>query len=229
MRPLSKTGLATTPEITSRLLGEFERDGLVDLVGGCRGTTPEHIEAIAQSVEGASPRPLHESPPSPNGSSLHLIGELMKRQAGIDMRYVPYKGTTQALQDLIGGQVQVMSGALPTLTAPIKAGQVRALAVTTAKRADAAPELPTLAEGGVKNIDVPSWYGVMAPAATPPTVVARAQAALADALAVPAVKSNRLAQGLVPVASKPADFGAQIKHETAVWAVIIKAANIKAD
>ena len=106
---------------------------------------------------------------------------------------------------------------------------MRALAVTTAKRADAAPELPTLAEAGVKNIDVPSWYGVMAPAATPPALIERAQAAFVAAMAQPAVREKLLAQGLIPVGSKPADFAAQIKRETAVWATVIKAANIKAE
>ena len=133
------------------------------------------------------------------------------------------------MQDLIGGQVQLMFGSLPTLMPQVKAGKLRALAVTTAERAAAAPELPTLAEAGVKGIDVPSWYGVMAPAATPPAEVARAQAAIAAVLAQPAVRQRLAEQGLVAVGSKPADFAAQIKRETASWAAVIRAAGIKAD
>ena len=164
-----------------------------------------------------------------NGSSLHLIGELLKREAKIDMLHVPYKGTTQAMQDLIGGQVQLMFGAVPTLLPAIKAGQLRALAVTTARRADALPDVPTLAEAGVKGIDVPSWYGVMLPAATPSALVARVQSAIAAVLAVPAVRDKLIAQGLVPVASRPEDFAQQIKRETAVWAAIIREGGITAD
>jgi tripartite-type tricarboxylate transporter receptor subunit TctC len=164
-----------------------------------------------------------------NGSSLHLIGELLKREAKVDLLHVPYKGTTQALQDLIGGQVQLMFGAMPTLLPAIKAGQVRALAVTTAQRAEALPELPTLAEAGVKGIDVPSWYGVMVPASTPPALIERMHAAMAAVIARPDVKGKLAAQGLTAVGTAPAPFAAQIKRETATWAGVIRDANIKAD
>jgi tripartite-type tricarboxylate transporter receptor subunit TctC len=176
----------------------------------------------------AHPGELNYGSPG-NGSSLHLIGELFKREARVEMQHVPYKGTTPALQDLTGGQIQVMFGALPTLLPAIKAGQVRALAVTTAKRADTAPDIPTLAEAGVKGIDVPSWYGVMLPARTPDALVARVQGALAAALGQRAVRDKLLAQGLVPVGSAPQDFAAQIRNETAAWAGVIRAAGIKAD
>ncbi len=189
-----------------------------------------NARTVAQLIGLAKAQPGKLAYASPgNGSSLHLIGELLKREAKIDMLHVPYKGTTQALQDLVGGQVQVMFGAVPTLLPAIKAGQVRALAVTTARRAEALPDLPTLAEAGVKDIDVPSWYGVMMPASTPLPVLANVQAALAAAVAQPALRDKLLAQGLTPVASKPDAFAAQIKRETAVWAGVIKEAGIKAD
>jgi tripartite-type tricarboxylate transporter receptor subunit TctC len=101
------------------------------------------------------------------GSSLHLIGELMKRETGIEITHVPYKGTTQAMQDLLGGQISMMFGSAPTLMPQVRAGKLRALAVTTAKRTPAAPELPTLVESGLKSLEVPSWYGVLVPAKTP--------------------------------------------------------------
>ena len=176
----------------------------------------------------AQPGKLNYGSPG-NGSSLHLIGELLKREAKVDLVHVPYKGTTQALQDIVGGQIQVMFGAVPTLMPAIKAGQLRALAVTTARRADTLPDLPTLAEAGVKGIDVPSWYGVMVPAATPDALVVRMHAAIAAALAQPALREKLLSLGLTPVGSKPADFSAQIQRETATWAVVIKEAGIKAD
>ena len=185
---------------------------------------------VAELIAHARANPGKLSYASPgNGSSLHLIGELLKREAKIDLLHVPYKGTTQALQDLIGGQVQLMFGALPTLLPQVRSGKLRALAVTTSRRAESAPELPTLAEAGVKGIDVPSWYGVMAPAGTPAAAVARAQAAIADVLAQSANRERLLAQGLTPVASRPDDFAAQIKRETAVWAALIREAGIKAD
>lgn len=172
-------------------------------------------------------KPAYASPG--NGSSLHLIGELLAQQAGIDLLHVPYKGTTQVLQDLIGGQVPMMFGAVPTLLPAIKAGQVRAIAVTTARRADVLPDVPTMAEGGVRGVDVPPWYGVMVPASTPQPLVERMHAALAAAAARPAVRERLAAQSLVPVLSTPAAFGAQIQRETAVWAGIIRTVKIKAD
>ena len=176
----------------------------------------------------AQPGKLNYASPG-NGSSLHLIGELVAHEAKIDIVHVPYKGTTQALQDLVGGQVQAMYGAVPTLLPAIKAGQVRALAVTTARRSEQLPDVPTLAEAGIKGIDVPSWYGVMLPAATPPALVARVQASMGAAIAQPVVRDKLLAQGLIPVANTPADFAAQIQRETAVWAAIIRDRKIKAD
>lgn len=164
------------------------------------------------------------------GSSLHLIGELLKREAKVDVLHVPYKGTPPALQDLVGGQVQMMFGAVPTLLPAIRAGQVRALAVTTALRAmDTLPDVPTLAEAGVPGIDVPSWYGVMVPSSTPPTQVARMHEAMAAVLSRPEVRRKLAGQGLTPVASAPAAFAEQIQRETATWAGVIRSAGIKAE
>ncbi len=176
----------------------------------------------------AQPGKLNYGSPG-NGSSLHLIGELLKREAKIDIAHVPYKGTTQALQDIVGGQIQIMFGAVPTLLPAIQAGQLRALAVTTAQRAPSLPDVPTLAEAGVKGIDVPSWYGVMLPASTPDALVARVQAAMAGVLNQPAITAKLRNQGLTVLASKPDDFAAQIKRETATWATVIREAGIKAD
>ena len=188
------------------------------------------VKTVGELIAYAKANPGKLAYASPgNGSSLHLIGELLAQQAGIELLHVPYKGTTQALQDLIGGQVQMMFGAVPTLLPAVKAGQVRAIAVTTAKRAEVLPEVPTLAEGGVKGIDVPSWYGVMAPASTPQPLIERMQAALAAAGAKPALRERLAAQALTPVLNTPAAFGAQIQRETAVWAGIIRARKITAD
>jgi tripartite-type tricarboxylate transporter receptor subunit TctC len=163
------------------------------------------------------------------GSSLHLIGELMKRDAGIEISHVPYKGTTQAMQDLLGGQISMMFGSAPTLMPQVKAGKLRALAVTSAKRTPAAPELPTLVESGLKRLDVPSWYGALVPAKTPKGVVEQIQSEIAAIVSADEVKQLLEAQGLYPVANRPDEFAAQIKRETAVWARVIREANLKAE
>jgi len=188
------------------------------------------VKTVGELIAYAKANPGKLAYASPgNGSSLHLIGELLAAETGIDILHVPYKGTTQALQDLVGGQVQMMFGAVPTLLPAIKAGQVRAIAVTTAKRAAVLPEVPTLAEGGVKGIDVPSWYGVMVPAGTPQPLVERMHAALAAAATKPALRERLAAQSLVPVLNTPAAFAAQIQRETAVWAGVIRTRKITAD
>ncbi len=186
-------------------------------------------QTVSEFVALAKAKPGQLSYGSPGvGSSLHLTGELFKREASIDMLHVPYKGTTPALQDAIGGQIQVLFGAVPTLLAAIQSGKLRALAVTTAQRSDTLPAVPTLMESGIA-IDVPSWYGVMAPANTPTAHIERAQAALASAMAQSAVRDKLWALGLRPVGNKPADFAAQIQRETTVWARVIKEAGIRAE
>jgi tripartite-type tricarboxylate transporter receptor subunit TctC len=160
------------------------------------------------------------------GSSLHLIGQLINREAGIDILHVPYKGTVPAMQDLMGGQLSMMVGSEPVLVPPSKAGKLRALAVTTAKRSPTAPDIPTLIEGGV-NVDVPSWYGVLVPAKVAPEIVAKLYTEIAAIVSLPDVRANLNAQGLQPLANKPEDFAAQIKRETALWAKVIKEAGIK--
>lgn len=162
------------------------------------------------------------------GSSLHLIGELFKSEAGIQMLHVPYKGATPAVQDAVGSQVQVLSGAVPTLLPMIKEGRLRAIAVTTARRADALPDVATLAESGIA-IELPSWYGVMAPATTPEALVEHAQAALVAAALTPATRDKLLAQGLYPLGNRHDGFAAQIQREAANWARVIRVAGIKAE
>jgi tripartite-type tricarboxylate transporter receptor subunit TctC len=161
------------------------------------------------------------------GSGLHLSGELFRREAGIDIAHVPYKGTTQAMNDLIGGQLTMMFGALPTLMPQVRSGKLRAIAVTSAQRAPSAPDLPTIAESGLPGVDVSSWYAIMAPAKTPPDIVNAVADEVRRILALPDVRQTLDAQGLAPVGMRPADFAAHIKRETATWARIIREANIK--
>lgn len=161
------------------------------------------------------------------GSGLHLSGELFRREAGIDIAHVPYKGTTQAMNDLIGGQLTMMFGALPTLMPQVKAGKLRALAVTSARRAAAVPDLPTIAESGLPGVDVSSWYAIMAPAKTSSEIVAAVAEEVRRILALPDIRQALDAQGLAPVGMRPAEFAAHIRRETASWAKVIREANIK--
>jgi tripartite-type tricarboxylate transporter receptor subunit TctC len=153
----------------------------------------------------------------------------MKREAGIEISHVPYKGTTQAMQDLLGGQISMMFGSAPTLMPQVKAGKLRALAVTTARRTPAAPELPTLVEAGLKDLDVPSWYGALVPAKTPRDTVQRIQSEIRAIVFSDEVRPLLEAQGLYPVANSPDEFAAQIRRETAAWARVIREADIRAE
>jgi len=162
------------------------------------------------------------------GSGLHLSGALFNKEAGLDITHVAYKGTTPAMNDLIGGQITMMFGALPTLMPQVKAGKLRAIAVTSSRRSANAPDIPTMAESGL-NIDISSWYAIMAPARTDPEVVKALADEVKRIVALPDVKQSLDAQGLTPVAMPPAELAAYIKKETAVWAKVIRESNIQAE
>jgi len=163
------------------------------------------------------------------GSAGHLAGELFKASAGVDMVHVPYKGAAPAMQDLIGGQIQLMFDNLASSLAQVKAGRIRALAVTTAKRSSFAPELPTIAESGLPGFDISTWFGIFAPAGTPKEALDRLHAEFTRALASPDVREKMLALGAEPVGNKPEEFAAYIKSEAEKYAKVIKASGAKVD
>ncbi len=164
-----------------------------------------------------------------NGTTSHLAVELLKTMTGMDLVHVPYKGGAAAMTDLIAGQVpitiDVMANALPQ----VKAGKVRALGVTPAKRVQAAPEIPTIAESGVPGYEVTAWTGVLVPAGTPPEIVARLNDALNRVLQDPDVRARMLAGGAEPVGGSPGAFGAFIRAETEKWAQVVKASGAQVD
>ena len=160
------------------------------------------------------------------GSPAHIAGELFKLKTGIDMVHVPYKGGGPAISDTLGGQVQLAFVSLPAALQYVKAGRLRALAVTSDARSIAAPDIPTITESGVDCV-VNSWYGALAPAKTPSTVVARLQAAFAKMLAMPEVRQKLLAQGAEATSSTSAEFERIIKDELAKWDYVIHEAKIK--
>jgi tripartite-type tricarboxylate transporter receptor subunit TctC len=166
---------------------------------------------------------------SGSGTSIHLSGELFKTMAGVDMTHVPYKGSAPALTDLIGGQVQVMFDNLPSSLAQIKAGKLRAIAVTSAQRAAALPNVPTIAESGLPGFEASSWFGILAPAGTPPAIVARINAEVNQWLQTPEAKDKLLAQGAVAAGGTPGEFAAHIRAETEKWAKVVKVSGAKVD
>jgi tripartite-type tricarboxylate transporter receptor subunit TctC len=162
------------------------------------------------------------------GSSSHLAGELLKSLAKIDMVHVPFKGGGPALVAMISGEVQIMFATMPAAMPHVKSGKARPIAVTTAKRSLAMPELPTIAEAGVAGYEAATWYGLLAPAKTPKPIVDRLHAETVKILAGP-VRQRLEAQGFEPVGGTPAEFSAYIKAEIVKWAKVIKDANIPAE
>ena len=164
-----------------------------------------------------------------NGTSHHLAGELFKIAAGIDLAHVPYKGAGPALQDLIGGQVDVMFDGLGSSAQHIKSGFIRPLAVAAKSRAAALPNVPTAAEAGVKGYEVATWYALWASAGAPPAVIDRMVAEIGKALAAPEVKDIWQSQGATPGATNPKEMAAFLSVEIARWAKVAKSANIQLD
>jgi len=171
---------------------------------------------------------------SGNGTSIHLSGELFKALTGTYMVHFPYRGSGPALMDLMGGSMDLMFDNLPSSLPQIKAGKLKALAVTSAQRSAAMPDLPTIAEAappgsGLKNYEATSWFGLLAPAGTPPDVVNRLQQESAKALSAPVLKERLLAQGAIPSGMPPAEFAQFIGAETKKWAVVVKASGATVD
>ena len=160
------------------------------------------------------------------GSSSHLAGELFKILAKVDMVHVPYKGGGPALIDTISGQMQIMFATMPAAMPHVKSGKVRPVAVTTAKRSQTLPELPTMAET-VKGYEASTWYGLLAPAATPAPIVARLHQSVVRILAMPDMRERLASQGFEPVGGTPAEFAAYIKSEISKWERVIRDAGIK--
>jgi tripartite-type tricarboxylate transporter receptor subunit TctC len=162
-----------------------------------------------------------------NGTSGQLALELFKMSAGIDVIHVPYKGGGPALAEVVAGQVQALFSLALVATPQIKAGKLRGLAITSAKRSPVAPELPTVAESGLPGFEVIGWFGWLAPAAMPRAIVNRLHGELVSALRLPDVRERLLSQAAEPVGNTPQEFAAFMKSEHAKWAKVIKAANVR--
>jgi tripartite-type tricarboxylate transporter receptor subunit TctC len=166
---------------------------------------------------------------SGSGSIMHVASEYFLDAAKIKVLHVPYKGTGPALQDTIGGQVQLIFGAVPTTLPQVRAGRLRALAVTTEKRIAAAPELPTVAESGYPGYEVTNWHGLVGPKGLPKEVVEKLNREIGELVKGDDMKKNLANDGLEPAGGSPARFAEILKNETARWAKVVQQAGIKVE
>jgi tripartite-type tricarboxylate transporter receptor subunit TctC len=188
------------------------------------------VKNIAQLIALAKSRPGKLTYASGGiGGSAHLATELLRTLTQIDVVHVPYKGTGAAITDLIGGQVPLCLCTLPSVLPHAKSGRLRALAVTTAQRTAAVPDIPTVEEAGVAGFEVTQWYGLLAPAGTPAAIIDRLNAEVGKALRHPDARARMQTEGADPVGGTPQAFGAFFKAEIAKWTEVVKKSGIRAD
>ncbi len=187
------------------------------------------VKTIKELIAYARAKPGALNFPSAGvGSSSHLAGEMLKSMTGISMVHIPFKGGGPALVAVIAGEVQIMFATMPAAMPHVKSGKVKPVAVTTAKRSQAMPELPTIAESGIKGYEASTWYGLLAPARTPQPIINRLHGDTVKILAGP-TRQRLEVQGFEPEGGTPAEFAAYIKSEITKWAKVIKDAGIPAE
>lgn len=187
------------------------------------------VKTVKELIAYAKAKPGTLNFPSAGvGSSSHLAGEMLKSLAGISMVHIPFKGGGPALVAVIAGEVQIMFATMPAAMPHVKSGKVKPVAVTTVKRSQAMSELPTIAESGIKGYEASTWYGLLAPARTPPAIITRLHGDTVKILAGP-TRQRLEVQGFEPEGGTPTEFAAYIKSEIVKWAKVIKDAGIPAE
>ena len=187
------------------------------------------VKTVKEMLALARSRPGHLTiAAAGNGTPSHLAAELLKQSAKIDLRVVHYKGTGASLNDVVGGQVAMSFGTLAGLLPFVKSGRLRALAISSAQRAPALPDVPAVAET-VPGFEVVTWYGLFAPAGTPRDIVARLHAEIVKALASPDVKQRLTAQGFDSVGNTPEQFVQVIRRDLARWQKVVAAAKLRGE
>ncbi|HWX50145.1 MAG TPA: tripartite tricarboxylate transporter substrate binding protein [Roseomonas sp.] len=227
--------LTINPTLMSNLPYDVERDfaplsllATAPNVIACPASLP--VKSFQDLLAYAKRQPNGVTYASPGvGSQLHLAGELLAQKAGISMLHVPYKGSSQAATDAMSGQVDLLFSNLPAVLGAIQGGQLRALALTSTTRSEAAPDIPTLAELGVEGIDITSWYGLLAPKKTPEPVQAAIAEEIRAVLHTPATQQALKAQGLSLSDESRQAFADRIRSETATWAQVIRERHIEAN
>ena len=233
-------GHVATNAIAWSLFAKLPFDPAKDFAPITRVSSVPHIVVVHPSVDVrtvkelialAKARPGQFTFPSAgNGSTPHLAGEIFKTMTGVNLIHVPYKGTGQSLQDLLGGQVQVAFDTTAAVMQYVKAGRLRPLAVTTLKRLASLPDVPTVAESGVPGYEVTTWYGLFAPAGTPPAVVRKVFAETARIVCLPDVKERLDGMGTEETTNaSPEEFSALVKTDIAKYAKVVKAAGLRID
>jgi len=188
------------------------------------------FKTVADVVAAAKKKPGDVTFGSPgNGTVAHLTGELFQTAAGIKFQHIPYKGSAQALTDLMGGQVQVYMSSIPTALSHIKGGKLRAIAVTSPKRAPSLPDVPTIAEAGYKGFDANTWFGLVAPAGTPAPIVSKINAEVNRILKMPDVREKFAAEGGGPLGGSSQEFAALLKSDYVKWGKVVKDSGAKLD
>ncbi len=229
------TSFSTNPALGRKLpfdpLKSFEPVALLATSGLAVVVTPSFPAKSMREfldVVGKQPGKFYYASPG-NGGPQHLAMELLKLNAHVDLVHVPYKGSGGALADLVAGHVQAMVIALQTASPYVHGGKLRMLAVMSAERSPAFPDVPTLKEMGLPDLEVETWYGVFAPAGTPAAIVKKANADLNALLDQPVIRDLLEKQGMVPAGGSPERFGAFVQSELARWSRVVAAAHIKAD
>jgi tripartite-type tricarboxylate transporter receptor subunit TctC len=231
----STSEIAVNPALYTKLTYDTVRDlAAVAMVAATPMVVVVHpsmpVKTVKELVALARARPGDINLASAgNGTFTHLSGELFRSVANIQWTHVPYKGAPPALTDLASGQVQVMFSSLPAAVGMIKGGRLKAIAVSTVKRSDALPGVPTVTESGVPGYDVEYWYGIFVTAATPRELIAQLHEAIVQALRSQEVTGNLAKQGAAPSALPQSQFAELVKSEVAKWGKVARAAGVKLD
>lgn len=225
------TGPALYPDVPYDPVRDFAPISLSVLIPNILVAHPSvPVHSIKELIQLAKSRPGQITFASNGtGTSSHIAGELLKRAAGIDLVHVPYKGAGIAINDALGGHVQLLFGGISTSLPHVKTGRLRALAVTSLTRSAAAPDVPTVAEQGLPGFEVVHWMGALAPATTPKPLVTRLHAEMARAVSTPEQKERFARLGLDSVGGTPEQFTAFIKAEIAKWSKLFREAGIKGE
>ncbi|MFJ1299658.1 tripartite tricarboxylate transporter substrate binding protein [Pseudomonadota bacterium AL_CKDN230030165-1A_HGKHYDSX7] len=231
---IAANGMAVNPALYRDMNYDPQKDfapiSLLAVVPNVLVANPDRTTAksVQDVISQAKAKPGHYTYASAGvGTSIHLAGELFVSLAQVDLLHVPYKGSGPAIADLLGGQVDYMFDSITSAKPHIQAGKLRALAVTTAKRSSALPDVPTVAEAGLPGYELMPWFAAFAPAGTPPEIVERLNASMRKALSDPKVKDAMASIGAEPIGGSPAELRDHLAKETAQWAVLVKERNIK--
>ncbi|SAI19263.1 putattive exported protein [Bordetella ansorpii] len=231
---IAANGMAVNPALYRDMNYDPQKDfapiSLLAVVPNVLVANPDRITAksVQDVISQAKAKPGHYTYASAGvGTSIHLAGELFVSLAQVDMLHVPYKGSGPAIADLLGGQVDYMFDSITSAKPHIQAGKLRALAVTTAKRSSALPDVPTVAEAGLPGYELMPWFAAFAPAGTPPDIVERLNSSMRKALSDPKVKAAMASIGAEPIGGSPTELRDHLAKETAQWAVLVKERHIK--